>query len=408
MGLIRAALGTATGILGDQWKEYFYCDALPANVLARKAYKKTSLRSSNTIYDNVITNGSLITVADGQCMIVVDQGKVTEICAEPGQFTYDSSSEPSIFDNGQLADNLKAIWESAVNRFTFGGQIPKDQRVYYFNTKEMPGNKYGTPNPVPFRVVDQRANIDMDIAIKCFGEYSIKLTNPILFYGNVCGNVTQDYTIEDLQGQMRTELLTALQPAFARISAKGVRYSEVPAHTMELADALNEELSNKWKNLRGIEIVSFGISSMTADEDDEKMLKDLQRAATLSNPNLGAGYMAGAYGQAIQDAANNANGAVAGMMGVGMMGGVQSNIAGMYAAGQQAPVQPAPVQPAPQAAPGWICPTCGRECAADDNFCPKCGARKPVAPAKWICPKCGKENDADANFCGKCGERKPE
>ncbi len=401
MGLIRAALGTASGILGDQWKEYFYCDALPANVLARKAYKKTSLRSGNVIYDNVITNGSLIAVADGQCMIVVDQGKVTEICAEPGEFKYDASSEPSIFDNGQLADNLKAIWESAVNRFTFGGQIPKDQRVYYFNTKEMPGNKYGTPNPVPFRVVDTRANIDIDISIKCFGEYSIKLTNPILFYGNVCGNVSHDYTIEELQGQMRTELLTALQPAFAKLSAKGLRYSELPGHAPELADALNEELSAKWKNLRGIEIISCGMSSITADANDEAMLKELQRAAALRDPGLAAGFMTGSIGDAAKDAANNANGAMAGFMGVNMATGVAgNNVQGLYQMAQNQ----APAQPAPQAVPAnsWVCPTCGN--VNDGNFCPKCGTKKPSTT--WICPTCGAENDG--NFCPKCGAKKPE
>ncbi len=403
MGLIRAALGTATGILGDQWKEYFYCEALPANVLVRKGWKKTSLRSSNTIYDNVITNGSLITVADGQCMIVVDQGKVTEICAEPGEFKYDASSEPSIFDNGQLADNLKAIWESAVNRLTFGGEIPKDQRVYYFNTKEMPGNKYGTPNPVPFRVVDTRANIDIDISIRCFGEYSIKLTNPILFYANVCGNVSKEYTIEELQGQMRTELLTALQPAFSKLSAKGLRYSELPGHAPELAEALNEELSAKWKNMRGIEIVSCGMSSVTANEEDEKMLKELQRAAALRDPGLAGGFMTGSIGDAVKDAANNPNGAASTLVGVGMAQnvGAAANVQGLY---QMANQQPAPA--AAPAADGWVCPTCGKTNDADANFCSKCGTKKPAA--EWVCPTCGKTNSAADNFCSKCGTRKPE
>ena len=277
MGLIKAALGAAGGAMADQWLEYFYCDSLPENVMAVKGQKRTSGRSSNTRgSDNIISNGSVIAVADGQCMIIVDQGKVTEFCAEPGEFKYDSSTEPSLF-YGKLGKNILDTFKNIGKRFTFGGEPPKDQRVYYFNTKELIGNKYGTPSPVPFRVVDQRAGIDIDIAIRCFGEYSYRICDPILFYTNVCGNVGGDYTRDRLDSQLKTELLTALQPAFAKISEQGIRYSALPGHTMEMADALNEVLSGKWRNLRGLEIVSFGVSSVKASEEDEAMLKELQR-----------------------------------------------------------------------------------------------------------------------------------
>ena len=180
MGLIKAALGAAGGVMADQWKEYFYCDAIPESVLAVKGCKRVSGRSSNTKgSDNVITNGSVIAVADGQCMILVDQGKVTELCAEPGEFVYNSSTEPSIF-SGKLGTSILDTFKTIGKRFTFGGEAPKDQRIYFFNTKELIGNKYGTPSPVPFRVVDQRAGIDIDISIRCFGEYSYRICDPIL------------------------------------------------------------------------------------------------------------------------------------------------------------------------------------------------------------------------------------
>ena len=265
MGLISATLSSVSGVAKDQWKEYFYCDALPDDVLAVKGAKRSSFMG-NKGNDNVISNGSVIAVADGQCMIIVDQGKVVDLCAEPGEYIYDMSSEPSLF-YGDLSSSIKEVFQNIGKRITFGGEIPKDQRVYYFNIRELPGNKYGTPSPVPFRVVDKNIGLDVDISLRCFGEYSIRLTNPILFYTNVCGNVSSPYTTDRILGQMKTELLTALQPAFARLSEQGIRYSAIPGHTMELADALNEELSAKWRDLRGIEIVSFGVSSVKASEE---------------------------------------------------------------------------------------------------------------------------------------------
>ena len=317
MGLIKAAAGAVSGVLADQWKEYFYCEALPANVMAVKGRKKVSGRSSNTSSDNIISNGSVISVADGQCMLIVEQGKVVDLCAEPGEYTYDSSTEPSVF-TGSLGSSIVEVFKNVCKRFTFGGEPPKDQRIYYFNTKEMPGNKYGTPSPVPFRVVDEKIGLDVDIAIRCFGEYSVRISNPLLFYTNVCGNVIADYTIDRLEGQMRTELLTALQPAFAKISDMGVRYSAIPGHTAELADALNEELSGKWRDLRGIEIVSFGVSSVKASEEDEAMIKEAQRNAMFRDPTMAAAHLVGAQAAAMQDAAKNESGAAMAFMGMGM------------------------------------------------------------------------------------------
>ena len=401
MGLIQAALSSAGTVLADQWKEYFYCDALDTNTLVTRGRKKVSGLSSNRGSDNIISNGSVIAVADGQCMIIVDNGKIAELCAEPGEFKYDASTEPSIF-SGNLGSSILETFKVLGKRFTFGGEIPKDQRVYYFNTKELVGNKYGTPSPIPFRVVDQRAGIDLDIAIRCFGEYSYRIANPILFYTNVCGNVTTDYTRGQLDNQLKTELLTALQPAFAKISEMGIRYSSLPAHTGEIADALNDVLSAKWRDLRGIEIVSFGVSSVKANEEDEKLIKEMQRNAAYRDPTAAAAAIIGAQAQAMQDAANNAGGAAVGFMGMNMAaqsGGM--NAANLYAMGAQQQAAAPAAQHAAPAADGWTCPGCGKQ--AFGKFCTECGTKKPEDG--WACPSCGKVNKG--KFCSECGAKKP-
>lgn len=400
MGLIKALVGSAGGVLADQWKEYFYCEAIPETVLGVQGQKRVSGRSSNKRgSDNLISNGSVIAVADGQCMMIVDQGKVVEFSAEPGEFTYDASTEPTIF-SGSLGQSILDTFKTVGKRFTFGGDTAKDQRVYYFNLKELVGNKYGTPSPVPFRVVDRNINLDWEISIRCFGEYSFHICDPLLFYTNVCGNFSGEYTRDRLESQMKTELLTALQPAFAKISDMGIRYSSLPGHTMELADALNEVLSNKWRNLRGIEIVSFGVSSVKASEEDEKMLKDMQRTAVYSNPNMAAAYDVMARGDAMKTAAGNSAGAMTGFMGMNMaqgMGG--NNAAQLFQMGQQQAAQASPAAAAP-AAGSWKC-SCGA--TATGKFCPECGAKKPEA-AGWKC-SCGAVNQG--KFCQECGARKP-
>ena len=403
MGLIRAALGSAGGVLADQWKEYFTCEAIPANILAVKGQKRASGRSSNVRgSDNIISNGSIIAVADGQCMIIVEQGKVVDLCAVPGEYTYDTSTEPSLF-SGDLSENIGAVFSNIGKRFTFGGEAPKDQRVYYFNTKELIGNKYGTPSPVPFRVVDQRAGIDIDISLRCFGEYSYRITNPLLFYTNVCGNVESAYDRSQIEGQLKTELLTALQPAFARISEMGIRYSALPGHTQELSEVLNEVLSAKWRDLRGLEIVSLGVSSVKASEEDEQMIKEMQRNAAFMDPTRAAAHLVGAQASAMQSAAQNQGaGPAMAFMGMNMAGNAGGvNAQNLYQMGRQQPQQSAP------AASGWVCPACGAQ--ATGKFCPECGAKKPEpkpASGSWTCPSCGAR--VSGKFCPECGAKKPE
>ena len=410
MGLIKAGMGAIGGVLGDQWKEFIYCDSLAQDVLVTKGQKRLSSegRSSNTSAEaNVISNGSVIAVNEGQAMIIVEQGKVVDLCAEPGEYIYDQGSEPSIF-TGSLGSGILDVFRQIGKRFTFGGDPGKDQRVYYFNIKEIMGNKYGTPSAVPFRVVDNNIGLDIDIAIRCFGEYSYRVTNPILFYTNVCGNVEADYNRSEIDGQLKTELMTALQPAFAKISAMGIRYSALPGHTMELATALNDVLSKKWSELRGIEIVSFGVSSVKASEEDEQMIKEIQRNAAFRNPTMAAAHLVGAQAEAMKAAAANEGnmGAAMGFMGMNMAGNAGGMNAGnLFAMGQQQAqqVQQQPAQPAQAPANGWQC-TCGA--VNTGKFCGECGSAKP-APQKaegWTC-SCGSVNKG--KFCGECGAKKP-
>ncbi|GHS86789.1 virion core protein [Synergistales bacterium] len=404
MGLLKAGFGALGGALGDAWREYFYCESIDQNVMAVKADKRVGGRSSNKKgTDNIISNGSIIAVNEGQCMIIVDQGKVVDLCAEAGEFVYDHSTEPSMFYGG-FGKGLKETFSSIGKRFTMGGEPGKDQRVYYFNTKELIGNKYGTPNPVPFRVVDTRVGLDVDISIKCFGEYSIRITDPILFYTNVCGNVSEAYTRDTLDSQLKTELLTALQPAFARMSEMGIRYSAIPGHTVELADALNEVLSAKWTKLRGISIVSFGVSSIKASEEDEQMIKELQRNAAFRDPTMAAAHLVGAQASAMQSAAKNEGaGPVMGFMGMGMAQNAASgNIQNLYAAGAAQQQQQQQSVPGQAANIGWTC-SCGHA-GNTGKFCAECGKPLPTPTEGWTCA-CGAVNQG--KFCAECGKPKP-
>ena len=251
MGLIKAIAGAAGGVLADQWKEFFYCDSIANDILIVKGQKRTSGRSSNTKGENnIISNGSGIAVADGQCMIIVEQGKVVELCAEPGEFTWNSSTEPSIFA-GSLGESIKETFKAIGKRFTYGGDTGKDQRVYYFNTKEILGNKFGTANPISFRVVDSRINFDVDVSLRCNGTYTFRVTDPIKLYTNVAGNVAQSYGKDELRDTMKTEFVSALGPALAKLSMLEIRPNQIPAHTNDLEKYLNEELSAEW-GARGI------------------------------------------------------------------------------------------------------------------------------------------------------------
>lgn len=402
MGLIKVSAGTIGGVLADQWKEYFYCDALNADTIVVKGHKRVSDRLSNIHGNpNVISEGSIIVVADGQCMLVVEQGKVIEVCAEPGEYIFDSSKESSIFAGKLDRTSISAMIGNIGKRFCFGGEAPLDQRVYYFNTKEFTGNPYGTPAPVPFRVVDRNIGLDADISIRCFGEYSYRITNPLLFYVNVCGNVDDIYSREQIDEQLKSELLTSLQPAFAELSEMGIRYSALPKYTVELAESLNRILSEKWKNIRGIEMTSIGISSVKAGEKDEEMIKELQRNAAFRDPTMAVAQLVGAQSVAIQEAAKNQSvGSAMAFMGMNMAeqsGGVTvQDLLRMEMMNKSQSQEN-------EEGERWKC-NCGK--IATGRFCSQCGLKKPEKIDNyWIC-QCGRKNDG--LFCSNCGSRKSE
>ncbi|MBR2696925.1 MAG: SPFH domain-containing protein [Parasporobacterium sp.] len=394
MGLLRAALGAVGGALADTWKEFFYCEALDKETLMVKGQKQIGNRSSNTRgNDNIISSGSGIVVADGQCMIIVDQGKVVEVCAEPGEFTYDASTEPSLF-SGNLGESILETFKIMGKRIGYGGDTGHDQRVYYFNTKELLDNKFGTPTPIPFRVVDRNIGLDIDVSIRCSGVYSYKIADPIKFYTNVCGNVTDEYKRSEIEDQLKTEFVAALQPAFGQLSALGLRPNEIVTHNVELEQAMNQQLSAKWSELRGLVVVNVALGSVTLPEEDQELIKQTQRGATLSNPALAAGVMAGAAANAMEDAAKNEGGAMNGFVGMGMAmntGGSAINGLFQQAAAQQAaaPQAAAPQAAAPQAAP-------------EAPAAPADGAAAPVSGPKF-CSQCGKPVTPGAKFCAECG-----
>ena len=397
MGLIKAGIGSVGGVLADQWKEYFYCDAMDADVLAIKGQKRVSGRSSNTKgNENIISTGSVVAVNEGQCMMIVEQGKIVEVCAEPGEFVYDASTEPTIFA-GKLGKSIVETFKVIGKRFTFGGETPKDQRVYYFNTKELIDNKFGTPNPVPFRVVDHKIGLDVDVSIRCSGVYSYRIADPLLFYSKVCGNIAYAYTRDQLDSQLKTEFISALQPAFGKLSELELRPNQIVTHTTDLEEAMNSALSRKWGELRGLQVVSIALGSLTLPEEDAEMIKQAQRTAILRDPTMAAATLTGAQADAMKAAAANSAGAMTGFMGMGFAqqaGGV--NASDLYAMGaRQQPAAPAP------AAGGWKC-TCGN--VATGKFCTECGAQKPAPAESWKCA-CGAVNTG--KFCPECGGRKP-
>ena len=432
MGLIKAITGGVGGVLADQWKEFFYCDALSADILVCKGSKRISGRSSNTRgSDNIISNGSGIAVADGQCMLIVEQGRIVEVCAEPGEYTFDKSTEPSIFA-GDLGDSIMDTFAAIGRRIGYGGDTGKDQRVYYINTKEIMGNKFGTPSPILFEVVNRRIGMSRTVNVRCNGVYSYTISDPLIFYTRVCGNVKNEFTRAQIDEQLKAEFISALQPAFGALAAQELRPAQLPAKVNELKKAMNDALQTDWAENRGIRVESIALNPIRLSDDDMKKITDMEDAASYgANPFMMSGRMTQATANAMEAAASNSAGAMTGFMGLNMAGGAHN---GFHAAQQFYQMGVKQTQQAQTAAPiqrGWKC-TCGAEntgkfcmecgtskpavngwtcaCGAVNKgkFCSECGAKKPAAEPLYRCDKCGWEPEDPKNppkFCPECGDR---
>ena len=412
MGLIKAGVGAVGGVLADQWKEFFYCEAMPKELLVTKGQKRVSGRSSNTKgSDNIITNGSGIAVADGQCMIIVDQGKIVEVCAEPGEYTFDTSSEPSIF-SGKFGESLKESFRTLWKRFTYGGDTGKDQRVYYFNTKEILNNKFGTANPIMFEVVNKRIGMSRTVQVRCNGVYTYVISDPLVFYSRLCGNVATEFTRDEIDAQLKVEFVDALQPALGALAEQELRPAQIPAKANELKAAMNDALKQEWIENRGISVAKIALNPITLTDADMKKINEIEDAVNIgSNPFAMAGRMTNATADAMQTAAGNSAGAMTGFMGMGMVGmGGQGGFGAaqnLYNMGQQQMQQKQQVEQ-PRDFDGmerWKC-SCGAVVCG--KFCPECGAKKPEPkPAQngWKC-SCGAT--ATGKFCPECGAKKPE
>lgn len=404
MGLIKAAINAVAGNLADQYKEYIYCESLSNDILAAKGHKRVGSRGTNKGDDNVITDGSAIAVNEGQCALVVVDGKVSEVAAEAGVFEFKSAVSPSVF-SGNLGDGIMNTIKDIGSRITYGGQAGHDQRVYYVNIKEIMGNRYGTVNPIPFRVVDNNIGLDVDVSLRCNGEYSFRITNPVLFYTNVCGNFGETFNRSNIDSMLKAEILTALQPALGKISEQGVRPSALPGKAVEISEALNEALTEKWGKLRGMVVASFAMNPPTLPKEDQEMITNLQRTAVMRNPNMAAATLVEAQASAMKTAAGNQGGAMMGFMGMNMaqqQGGF--NAQSLYQMGAQQQAQQTVQQPAAQAAPAqgtWTC-----ECGASNTgkFCANCGKAKPAQAEGWTC-SCGTVNKG--KFCQNCGKPRP-
>lgn len=386
MGLIKAVLGSVVGTLSETWKDYFVCDSMPDNVLMVKGVKKGGGGSGD-----IITNGSGIVVNEGQCALIVDEGKILEVAAEPGNYTFDSQVSPSVFDGG--ISGISNTFKEMLVRFTHGGDIYKNQRVYYVNTKEIFGNMFGTATPIPFRIIDSNINLDVEMPIRCNGEYSFRIVNPLVFYQNVAGNKSSYFAKEDLSMQMKAEVLMALQPAFSEIAAQGIRYSQVPMHVDELAKAMNDALAEKWGKGRGIAFESIAINSVSMDPENEKRLRDLQLSAVNKDLEMAGATITQATADAMRDAANNSNGAMNGFVGMNMVQSVSGVNANQL-------FEQAKQQSANATDDSWICPKCGSK--NNGNFCSTCGQARPQGK---YCPKCGNPVEATDVYCKYCGEK---
>ncbi|MCI9273562.1 MAG: virion core protein [Clostridiales bacterium] len=400
MGIIKAIASAVGGSLADQWLEVIEPDNMGDTTVFTKGVtvRKNDRRNSNRKgTQDVISNGSVIHVYPNQFMLLVDGGKVVDYTAEEGYYTVNNASSPSMF-SGSLGNSVRETFD----RVRFGGVTPGMQKAYYINLQEIKGIKFGTRNPINY--FDNAYNAEL--FLRAHGTYSIKITDPLRFYWEAVPRNRDRVAIDDINDQYLSEFLEALQAAINQMSADGVRISFVASKGRELSKYMSTILDDDWRQLRGMEIQSVGIASISYDEQSTKLINMRNQGAMLGDPSVREGYVQGAVARGLEAAGSNANGAMSGFMGMGMGMQSGSGVAGAFSqANQQQMQMKAQQSAAPAAQPGWRC-ACGAENQSKNAFCPECGAKRPDAPEKWICPQCKTENQG--KFCPECGAKKPE
>ncbi|MBE5987062.1 membrane protease subunit (stomatin/prohibitin family) [Lacrimispora xylanisolvens] len=389
MGIVKALTSAIGGSLADQWLEVIEAGDMGDQTLFTSGVKVR--KGSNTKgTDNTVSDGSVIHVYPNQFMLLVDGGKVIDYTGEPGYFTVKNSSMPSLF-NGQLKE---AVSES-FDRIRFGGQTPTAQKVYFINLQEIKGIKFGTPNPINY--FDQFYNAEL--FLRAHGTYSIKVTDPILFYAEAVPKNADHIEVEDINGQYLSEFLEALQSSINQMSADGIRISYVASKGRELGQYMADVLDDQWRVGRGIEIQSVGIASISYDEESKSLIQMRNQGAMLSDPGIREGYVQGAAARGIEAAGSNANGSLAGFMGMGMGMNTAGGFMGAASAANANQMQMNQAAKNAGAQETWTC-SCGS--VNTGKFCPDCGSKKPEGP--WTCG-CGAVNTG--KFCSECGKPRP-
>ncbi|MFV0413533.1 MAG: SPFH domain-containing protein [Oscillospiraceae bacterium] len=402
MGLIKALTSTIGGTLADQWLEVIEANEMDDNTVCTngvtvRADDKRGSNKKGTA--DTISNGSTIHVGPNQFMMLVDGGKIVDYTAEPGYYTVNNSSQPSMM-NGSFSDAL----QDAFNRFKFGGVTPAKQTVVFINLQEIKGIKFGTRNPINY--FDNFYNAEL--FLRAHGTYSIKITDPILFYAEAVPKNKARVQIDDINEQYLSEFLEALQASINQMSADGVRISQVTSKARELGKYMATTLDEDWKKNRGMEVQSVGLASISYDEESTKLINMRNQGAMLQDPSIREGFVQGSVARGMEAAGSNSAGSMAGFMGMGMGMQAGGGFVGAASASNQQQMQQqqqaAPAQPAAAPAGGWVC-----ECGAANtgNFCGTCGKPKP-AKLVYKCNKCGFDlgqiDPAVTKFCPNCGD----
>ena len=454
MGIIKAVTSAIGGALADQWLEAVEPDDMGDKTVFVRGVQVRRGKGSNTKgSSDLVSNGSVIHVYPNQFMMLVDGGKVVDYTAEEGYYTIDHSSAPSMF-NGQFGEALK----ESFNRIRFGGITPGAQKVYYINLQEIKGIKFGTRNPINY--FDNFYNAEL--FLRAHGTYSIKVTDPLKFYAEVIPKNADKVEIDSVNEQYLSEFLEAFQTSVNQMSADGTRISFVTSKSRELGRYMSDTLDEEWNKLRGMEIQAVGIASISYDEESQKLINLRNKGAMMGDPLVREGYVQSTIAEGLKNAGGNANGALAGFMGMGMgmqssgsfmgaasntnmaqmqmnqrpggqwqgaagmpygqgmpgaagagmAGEAGSSMAGAAGAGmpgaagapeaeQGPPVSGQAGTQAESHPAGWICPRCQNE--NHGKFCSECGSPRPVSES-WVC-SCGTQNTG--KFCSECGKPRP-